>query len=147
MYQILKDEQSNLLLLHETHGLPWVEHSYWSLAKYQLTTWCCLNPWIVSRLHSKIPSYKNSRHLYLVLYNHRTSSQINVRFQHLFSMLVASGRDAGRTFFTTYLLKEGNLLTHSIPQRIIWCSSKHQPDLIEQLNMYSSNKTFALLII
>ena len=61
------------------------------------------------------------------------SSQIDVRFQHPFSVLVTGGRGAGMTTFTKHLLKEGNWLIHPTPQRIIWCYTKHQPDLLNEL--------------
>ena len=60
-------------------------------------------------------------------------SQIDVWFQHPFSMLLASGRGARKTTFTKHLLKEGNWLIHRTRQRIIWCYTKHQPNLLNEL--------------
>ena len=68
-----------------------------------------------------------------MLFNQKMSSQIDVQFQHPFSMLVASGRGAGKTTFTKHLLKEGNWLIHPTPQRIIWCYTKHQHNLLNEL--------------
>ena len=48
-------------------------------------------------------------------------------------MLVAGGSGAGKTSFTKTLLREGNCLIHSTPQRIVWCYAKHQPDLLSEL--------------
>ena len=45
------------------------------------------------------------------------SLQIDVRLQHPFSMLEAVRRGAGKTTFTTHLLKEGNWLIHPTPER------------------------------
>ena len=45
--------------------------------------------------------------------------QADVQLQHPFSVLVAGGRGAGKTTFTKHLLKKGNWLTHTTPQRII----------------------------
>ena len=61
------------------------------------------------------------------------SLHIDVRLQHPFSMLVAGGRDAGKTTFTKHLIKERDWLIHSTPQRIIWCYAKHQPNLLQEL--------------
>ena len=61
------------------------------------------------------------------------SSQIDVWFQNLFSMLVADRRGAGKKIFKKHLLKEGNWLIHSTPQKIILWYTKHQPDLLTEL--------------
>ena len=71
------------------------------------------------------------------------SSQIHVRFQHPFSMLVASERGAGKTNFTKHLLKEGYWLIHPIPQKIIWCYTKHHPDLLNELTEIPSTTEYA----
>ena len=61
------------------------------------------------------------------------SSQIDVWFQNLFSMLVADRRGATKKTFKKHLLKEGNWLIHSTPQKIILWYTKHQPDLLTEL--------------
>ena len=68
-----------------------------------------------------------------MLFNQKMSSQIDVQFQNLFSMLVADRRGAGKTTFKKHLLKEGNWLIHPNPQRIILWYTKHQPDLLTEL--------------
>ena len=68
-----------------------------------------------------------------MLFNQKMSSQIDVWFQNLFSMLVADRRGATKKTFKKHLLKEGNWLIHSTPQKIILWYTKHQPDLLTEL--------------
>ena len=68
-----------------------------------------------------------------MLFNQKMSSQIDVWFQNLFSMLVADRRGATKKTFKNHLLKEGNWLIHSTPQKIILWYTKHQPDLLTEL--------------
>ena len=71
------------------------------------------------------------------------SSQRDVQFQHPLSMVVASERGAGKATFTKHLLKEGNWLMHPTPQKIIWCYTKHQPDLLNELTEIPSTIEYA----
>lgn len=56
-----------------------------------------------------------------------------MELQHHFSILVAGGRKAGKTEFTNSLLRESRLTIDLPPERIVWCYSKHQPELFKEL--------------
>ena len=56
-----------------------------------------------------------------------------MELQHPFSMLVAGGRKAGKTEFTKQLLRFSSHLISPPPDRIVWCYSKHQPQLYQEL--------------
>ena len=56
-----------------------------------------------------------------------------MELKHPFSMLVAGSRKAGKTEFTKNLLSSMNEIINPPPERIIWCYSKHQPKLFEEL--------------
>jgi len=58
---------------------------------------------------------------------------MEVSLKHPFSMLVAGGRKAGKTEFTKNILRYSNEVLEPAPQRIIWCYSKHQPELYQEL--------------
>jgi len=62
-----------------------------------------------------------------------------MELQHPFSMLVAGGRKAGKTEFTKKLLKSTHEIINPSPERIIWCYSKHQPELYEELITINPN--------
>jgi len=52
---------------------------------------------------------------------------------HPFSMLIAGGRKAGKTEFTKKLLSDMKGVIDKPIERIVWCYSKHQPELYEEL--------------
>ena len=58
---------------------------------------------------------------------------MEVALLHPFSMMVAGGRKAGKTEFTKRLLKSSQEVIRPQPQRIIWCYSKHQQLLYDEL--------------
>ena len=64
---------------------------------------------------------------------------MEVVLRHPFSMLVAGGRKTGKTEFTKSLLENSQLLVDPYPERIVWCSTKHQSDLYKQLIAINSN--------
>lgn len=48
-------------------------------------------------------------------------------------MLVAGGRKAGKTEFTKSVLRGVSEIIEPIPERIVWCYIKHQPELYREL--------------
>lgn len=64
---------------------------------------------------------------------------MEVALIHPFSMMVAGGRKAGKTEFTKSLLKNSHQLIHPQPQRILWCYSKHQQLLYDELMEINSD--------
>lgn len=58
---------------------------------------------------------------------------MEITLKHPFSMLVAGGRKAGKTEFTKALIRHSTQMIEPTPQRIIWCYTKHQQDLYEEL--------------
>ena len=64
---------------------------------------------------------------------------MEVALQHPFSMLIAGGRKAGKTEFTKSLLRHIDQLVENTPERIVWCYSKHQPKLYQELMQINSN--------
>ena len=61
------------------------------------------------------------------------SLQMEVELKHPFSMLISGGRGAGKSTFTKLLLKYRKELINPPPERVVWCYTKHQPDLLEEL--------------
>ena len=64
---------------------------------------------------------------------------MEIALKHPFSMLVAGGRKTGKTEFTKSLLENSQLLIDPYPNRIVWCYTKHQPDLYKQLIAINSS--------
>lgn len=62
-----------------------------------------------------------------------TFTEIDVQLKHPFSMMVSGGRGVGKTTFTTSLLKDRNSLIDTPLSRIVWCYTKHQPELLKEL--------------
>jgi len=58
---------------------------------------------------------------------------------HPFSLLVAGGRKAGKTEFTKNLLRSSDKLISQPIKRIIWCYTKHQPELLKDLLEINKN--------
>ena len=58
---------------------------------------------------------------------------MDVQLKHPFSMLIAGSRGVGKTMFATNLLKNVQHIMTPIPNHIVWCYAKHQPELYRQL--------------
>ena len=59
---------------------------------------------------------------------------MDVQLKHPMSMLISGGRGAGKTVFTLNLIRYAGHIFNQIPNRIVWCYAKHQPQLLEELH-------------
>ena len=77
--------------------------------------------------------YNNTSYFALVY------DRYTMELQHPFSMLIAGGRKAGKTEFTKKPLKSEHDIINPPPERIVWCYSKHQPELYDELMNINSS--------
>ena len=47
--------------------------------------------------------------------------------------MISGSRKAGKSEFAKSLLREAQILIEPVPERVIWCYTKHQPELFQEL--------------
>ena len=62
-----------------------------------------------------------------------------MKFQHPFSLMVSGSRKAGKSEFVKSLLREAQVQIEPIPERVVWCYTKHQPELLQELKLINGD--------